>query len=104
MRRSRSLATWESAGPYVVYVFDEMTGLPTAFGPYRDGWAALEASEVLRREIEGPSGGGCPPLTVQLVRMERVEPHVWRPRDAVARLRRSQWFRPRDDLLSRHHD
>ena len=84
---------------YVVYVLDEVTGVASGFGPYPNGRAALEASEVLRREIEGPSGGwGCPPLTVQLVRLERVEPHVWRLRDAVARLRISQWFRPRDDL------
>jgi hypothetical protein len=43
---------------YVVYVFDEVTGVASGFGPYLDGRAALEASEVLRREIEGPNGGG----------------------------------------------
>lgn len=84
---------------YVVYVFDEVTGCASGFGPYRDGRAALEASEVLRREIEGPSGGGCPPLAVQLVRLERVEPSFRQRRYAVARLRVLQRFRPRDDDL-----
>jgi len=73
MKRSRSSTTWESARPYVVYLFDEMTGPPSAFGPYRDAWAALKASEVLRREIEGSSGGGCPPLEVRLIPLEHVD-------------------------------